>query len=96
MRRPRWRYDLDRDPPPELLRKGRFDEVFYVGFPNAAERGAILDIHLKGAGLELELSQRSKLVTQCRDYAGADIQNAINEARETAFLENPTGCYGCL
>lgn len=74
--------------PPELLRKGRFDEVFYVGFPNAAERGAILDIHLKGEGLELELSQRSKLVTQCRDYAGADIQNAINEARETAFLEN--------
>ena len=74
--------------PPELLRKGRFDEVFYVGFPNAAERGAILDIHLKGETLELEPGQRSKLVTQCRDYAGADIQNAINEARETAFLEN--------
>lgn len=74
--------------PPELLRKGRFDEVFYVGFPNAAERGAILDIHLKGEALALEAGQRSKLVTQCRDYAGADIQNAINEARETAFLDN--------
>ncbi|TDV42458.1 ATPase family protein associated with various cellular activities (AAA) [Pseudomonas helmanticensis] len=74
--------------PPELLRKGRFDEVFYVGFPNAAERGAILDIHLKGETLELEPAQRSKLLTQCRDYAGADIQNAINEARETAFLDN--------
>ncbi len=74
--------------PPELLRKGRFDEVFYVGFPNAAERGAILDIHLMGESLKLEPGQRSKLVTQCRDYAGADIQNAINEARETAFLEN--------
>ncbi|MDX7703313.1 AAA family ATPase [Aeromonas caviae] len=73
--------------PPELLRKGRFDEVFYVGFPNAAERGAILDIHLKGETLELEPRQRRKLVTQCRDYAGADIQNAINEARETAFLD---------
>lgn len=74
--------------PPELLRKGRFDEVFYVGFPNAAERGAILDIHLKGEGLELKPEERSKLVTQCRDYAGADIQNAINEARESAFLDN--------
>lgn len=74
--------------PPELLRKGRFDEVFYVGFPNASERGAIIDIHLKGETLGLEPGQRSKLVTQCRDYAGADIQNAINEARETAFLEN--------
>lgn len=73
--------------PPELLRKGRFDEVFYVGFPNAVERAAILDIHLKGEA-ELETSQRSKLVTQCRDYAGADIQNAINEAREAAFLDN--------
>jgi len=72
--------------PPELLRKGRFDEVFYVGFPNAAERGAILDIHLKGDVPDLEPEHRSKLVTQCRDYAGADIQNAINEAREAAFL----------
>ncbi|KAE9784860.1 AAA family ATPase, partial [Escherichia coli] len=74
--------------PPELLRKGRFDEVFYVGFPNGVERAAILDIHLKGESLELTQNERNKLVTQCRDYAGADIQNAINEAREIAFLEN--------
>lgn len=74
--------------PPELLRKGRFDEVFYVGFPNAVERSAILDIHLKGEALGLDTQQRSRLVTQCRDYAGADIQNAINDARETAFLDN--------
>ncbi|MEE1920681.1 AAA family ATPase [Pseudomonas sp. 148P] len=74
--------------PPELLRKGRFDEVFYVGFPNGSERGAILDIHLKGDALELKPEERHKLVRQCRDYAGADIQNAINEAREAAFLDN--------
>ncbi|MDE1169344.1 MAG: AAA family ATPase [Pseudomonas sp.] len=74
--------------PPELLRKGRFDEVFYVGFPNGMERGAILDIHLKDDGLELNAGQRKVLVTQCRDFAGADIQNAINEARESAFLDN--------
>lgn len=74
--------------PPELLRKGRFDEVFYVGFPNAAERGAILDIHLRGEALDLEPEERSRLITRCRDYAGADIQNAINEARESAFLDN--------
>ncbi|MDL2198134.1 AAA family ATPase [Halopseudomonas aestusnigri] len=74
--------------PPELLRKGRFDEVFYVGFPNAAERGAILDIHLRGEAIELTSAQRSHLVRLCRDYAGADIQNAVNEAREIAFLKN--------
>ncbi|MEN5158684.1 AAA family ATPase [Achromobacter spanius] len=74
--------------PPELLRKGRFDEVFYVGFPNAVERGAILDIHLSKDGLELTHEQRNALVAQCRDYAGADMQNAINEAREAAFLDS--------
>ncbi|WP_272687000.1 AAA family ATPase [Providencia sp. PROV149] len=74
--------------PPELLRKGRFDEVFYVGFPNAAERGAILDIHLKGTGLMLKAGERSKLVTKCRDFAGADIQNAVNEAKESVFLDS--------
>lgn len=76
--------------PPELLRKGRFDEVFYVGFPNALERGAILDIHLRGDGLAFSPEERKALIAQCRDYAGADIQNAINEARESAFLDNRT------
>lgn len=80
--------------PPELLRKGRFDEVFYVGFPNAIERGAILDIQLRGETLELDDEQRRQLVSQCRDYAGADIQNAINEARESAFLANRALCFG--
>ena len=74
--------------PPELLRKGRFDEVFYVGFPNPAERGAILDIHLRGDDLTLEPDARRALINMCRDYAGADIQNALNEARESAFLDN--------
>lgn len=72
--------------PPELLRKGRFDDVFYVGFPNAGERGEILNIYLRKDGLELTSEQHNALVAQCRDYAGADIQNAINEAREAAFL----------
>lgn len=74
--------------PPELLRKGRFDEVFYVGFPNPAERGAILDIHLRSDDLTLEPDARRALINMCRDYAGADIQNALNEARESAFLDN--------
>lgn len=71
--------------PPELLRKGRFDEVFYVGFPNAAERRRILEIQLRraepGQGIQLD-----ELVGLCRDYSGADIENAVNEARTNAFL----------
>lgn len=73
--------------PPELLRKGRFDEIFYVGFPNTSERVDILRIQLNRAkktvkGLDLEL-----LAARCRNFTGADIQTAVNAALESAFLK---------
>lgn len=73
--------------PAELLRKGRFDEVFYVGFPNAKERSAILNIHLKDDWRQFTEQQQQTLAALCRDYSGADIQNAVGEARESAFLD---------
>ncbi len=73
--------------PAELLRKGRFDEVFYVGFPNAKERSAILSIHLKDDWRQFTEQQQQTLAALCRDYSGADIQNAVGEARESAFLD---------
>jgi len=73
--------------PPELLRKGRFDEVFYVGFPNAIERQDIFKIHLKKATDRVEQFDLSELVHESRDYSGSDIQNVINEALEVAFVE---------
>ena len=76
--------------PAELLRKGRFDEVFYVGFPNAKERSAILGIHLKADWQGLTEQQQQTLTALCRDYSGADIQNAVGEARESAFLQGHT------
>lgn len=72
--------------PPELLRKGRFDDVFYVGFPYLAERKAILSIHLKAAWHTFTAEQQQQLAVLCRNFAGADIQNAVNDARESAFL----------
>ncbi|AFR03592.1 hypothetical protein PEC301653_32730 [Pectobacterium carotovorum subsp. carotovorum] len=72
--------------PPELLRKGRFDDVFYVGFPYLAERKAILSIHLKAAWQTFSAEQQQQLAVLCRNFAGADIQNAVNDARESAFL----------
>ena len=72
--------------PPELLRKGRFDDVFYVGFPYLAERKAILSIHLKATWQTLSAEQQQQLAVLCRNFAGADIQNAVNDARESAFL----------
>lgn len=73
--------------PPELLRKGRFDEIFYVGFPNAIEREKILGIHLAKSRQSVPDLKMGKLVQLCRDYCGADIENAINEAVSNAFVE---------
>lgn len=72
--------------PPELLRKGRFDDVFYVGFPYLAERKAILSIHLKADWQTFSAEQQQQLAVLSRNFAGADIQNAVNDARESAFL----------
>ena len=72
--------------PPELLRKGRFDEIFYVGFPNAVEREKILSIHLGKSRQTVAELEMLKLVKLCRDYCGADIENAVNEALANAFI----------
>lgn len=72
--------------PPELLRKGRFDEIFYVGFPNPVEREKILSIHLDKSGQQVADLEMDELVNLCRDYCGADIENSINEAVANAFI----------
>jgi len=72
--------------PPELLRKGRFDEIFYVGFPNTVERQNILNIHLRKAKQMAVSLDIGKLAELCRDYSGADIENAVNEACTNAFI----------
>ncbi|WP_324730642.1 AAA family ATPase [Pseudomonas paeninsulae] len=72
--------------PPELLRKGRFDEIFYVGFPNAVERESILKIHLGKSRQAVKGLKMGELVKLCRDYCGADIENAVNEALANAFI----------
>lgn len=74
--------------PPELLRKGRFDEIFYVGFPNAVERESILKIHLGKSRQKVADFEISTLVKKCRDYCGADIENAVNEALANAFISD--------
>ncbi|QQK58804.1 AAA family ATPase [Shewanella sp. LC6] len=72
--------------PPELLRKGRFDEVFYVGFPNQQEREAILRVRLQKSQQNLDELDLIALAAVCRDYCGADIHNAVNLALEKTVL----------
>jgi SpoVK/Ycf46/Vps4 family AAA+-type ATPase len=73
--------------PPELLRKGRFDEIFYVDFPKEAERTEIFRVHLerrKKMNARIQLDRLAKATTH---YSGADIESIVKEAIEQAFLD---------
>lgn len=73
--------------PPELLRKGRFDEIFYVGLPNEKERKKILEIHItKRRKQDLQNINLNDLVKKTSGYCGADLEGVIKEAVETAFV----------
>jgi hypothetical protein len=71
--------------PPELLRKGRLDEIFYVDLPNAEERGEIFRIHLAKRGRDPKKFDLPQLVAAGRDFSGAEIEEAIISALYDAF-----------
>lgn len=75
--------------PPEFMRKGRFDEVFFLDLPNDAERRAIFSIHLKTAGITFPNQFRGmpELIEKSRGMVGADIEAAVREAQFTAFAD---------
>ena len=75
--------------PPEFLRKGRFDEIFYVDFPNKDEREDIFRIHLEKRGkYNEELIDLGKLAAKTDGFCGADIEEVVKMAVEYSFL-NP-------
>lgn len=77
--------------PPELSRKGRFDEIFYIGLPNGEERRRIFEIHIKkrrpddGRGIDI-----SKLVKSTEGFSGADIEGVVKDGIEAVFAEGRT------
>lgn len=73
--------------PPEFLRKGRFDELFYVDFPNDEERHKILEIHLKKRGKWNKNLDIISIVKTTGGYNGADLEAIVKEAIETCFIE---------
>lgn len=73
--------------PPELLRKGRFDEIFFVDLPTADVREEILKIHLqkkKRDPLDYNLSQLANLSV---GFSGAELEEAVREGLYSAFAE---------
>ena len=73
--------------PPELLRKGRLDEIFYVDLPSGEERAEIFRIHLAKRNRTPEEFDLAALVAASPDFSGAEIEEAIISALYDAFYE---------
>ena len=74
--------------PPEFLRKGRFDEIFFVDFPTKEEMKEIFTIHLKRTKQNPSDIDLDKVIEHLEEgYSGADIEAIVNETVERVFLE---------
>lgn len=75
--------------PPELLRKGRFDEIFFVDLPTSKERENIFSIHLRKKGQAPSKFPMETLGKESEGFNGAEIEECIKEAMFAAYVENP-------
>ncbi len=71
--------------PPELLRKGRFDEIFFIDLPNREERKEIFRIHLKKRKRNPADYDLDELARLCRGYSGSEIEEVVISALYDAF-----------
>lgn len=78
--------------PPELLRKGRFDEIFFVDLPSEGDRKSIFSIHLanalKDTSQKAEDFSIDKLAKESKGLNGAEIEECVKEAKFKAYTEN--------
>ena len=71
--------------PPEILRKGRFDEIFFVDLPTEAQRREIFAIHLKQRGRTPESFDLNALACATEGFSGAEIEQVVLSGLYTAF-----------
>ncbi len=75
--------------PPEMLRRGRFDEIFFVGLPSQGDRQAIFEVHLSRLRPHtLKTFDTARLAYETPDFSGAEIEQAIIEAMHLGFSQN--------
>lgn len=75
--------------PPEMLRRGRFDEIFFVGLPNQEERRAIFGVHLSRLRPHnLQSYDLDRLAYETPDFSGAEIEQILIEAMHLGFSQN--------
>ena len=73
--------------PGEFLRKGRFDEIFFVDLPNAQERKEIFRIHLSKRRRDIARFDLDQLVSVCDGFSGAEIEQGLVAAMYEAFAQ---------
>jgi SpoVK/Ycf46/Vps4 family AAA+-type ATPase len=73
--------------PSEFLRKGRFDEIFFVDLPNAEERKDIFQIHLQKRRRDIERFDLEQLTKVCDGFSGAEIEQGLISAMYEAFAQ---------
>lgn len=71
--------------PPELLRKGRLDEIFFVDLPSEEERAEIFRIHIARRGRDPQKFDVPALVDRSKDFSGAEIEEAVISGLYDAF-----------
>ena len=71
--------------PPELIRKGRLDEIFFVDLPDAETRASIFGIHLRKRSFDPARLDLDKLAASSEGFSGAEIEQAVVAAHYTAY-----------
>ncbi|VAX23619.1 ATPase of the AAA+ family protein associated with FIG137771 hypothetical protein [hydrothermal vent metagenome] len=73
--------------PPELLRKGRFDDIFFIDLPQDNERREIAKIHIKKRNRKTENFNINEIAAASNGFSGAEIEMAVVEAMYAGFAE---------
>jgi len=73
--------------PAEIIRKGRFDQIFFIDLPNEEERKQIFSIHIKKNGGDPNLFDLVFLAAATKGWNGSEIEQAVISARIDAFYE---------
>jgi len=73
--------------PPEMMRKGRFDEIFFVDLPDAEVRAALFQLHLKKRGRDVTAFDLARLAAGSAGFSGAEIEQVIVAGLYSAFAQ---------
>lgn len=82
--------------PPELMRKGRFDETFFVDLPGEQTRAVIFNIHLSKRNIDASAIDTTMLAHSAEGFTGAEIEQVVVSATYSARAEEKSVCQDML